>query len=217
MKSLFSKRKQSKNFFLPGSSSGYGSGSVGGEGSSELSSHEPMSEADDRSENRGSLDDADSTSSPSQEPVYNIPAPVWNGSILWKVPFNGRGLAEKRFVRIKRAPRSGLHATPIRVISRNHSENVISYIVSPPTIVWSNPEKPDDIHNAREVVLSGNFRLVEGYESRAFLKSIDSSKPSLFPSFLLFPYLFSSHLISDRASSPSGATLLLNHHRITHR
>jgi hypothetical protein len=180
MKSLFSKRKQTKNFFLSGPGSGHGSeslggSSLGGEGSSELSSHEPMSETDDRSESR-SLDEADSASSFSQEPVYNIPVTVWNGSILWKVPYNGRGLAEKRFVRIKRAPRSGLHAAPIRVISRNHSENKVSYIVTPPTIVWSNPEKPDDIHNAREVVLNGSFRIVEGYESRAFLKSLDSSK-----------------------------------------
>lgn len=120
------------------------------------------------------------SSSPNQEggvkPLYNLPITIWNGSILWKIPYNGRGIAEKRFVRLKRAPRNGASAIPIRIISRNRSENKIHYIVFPPTLVWSNPEKVDDINNSREVVLSGAVGLTEGYDSKAFLKCIETSK-----------------------------------------
>jgi hypothetical protein len=133
---------------------------------SDSSSHEP-SEADDLELSLGK-----------EEPIYNLPLTVWNGSILWKIPYSGKGLAEKRYVRIKRAPTSGRHAAPIRLISRKpQAENErLQYIVTPPTIVWSNPEKADDINNGREIVLTGAMDLLEGYESRAFLKNLDTSE-----------------------------------------
>lgn len=145
-----------------------------------------QSEYDDNEDDHNERDREDvekeynsSTNSTSPKPVYNLPITVWNGSILWKIPYNGRGLAEKRYVRLKRAPSSGASAIPVRVISRNRSGNRIQYIVTPPTLIWSNPEKVDDINNAREIVLSGALDLVEGYESRAFLKSLEASEYQL--------------------------------------
>jgi hypothetical protein len=148
--------------------------------SSELSSHEP-SETDDTTEENMT-----------REPIYNLPLTVWEGSLLWKIPYSGRGLAEKRYVRIKRAPRNGQHAAPVRLISRQlqTEEEKIQYIVIPPTVVWSNPEKADDINNGREIVLSGAMDLLEGYESRAFMKNLDTSAfPPSLTSFMLLLYL----------------------------
>lgn len=113
--------------------------------------------------------------------VFNMPVTVWQGSILWKIPYNGRGIAEKRFVRIKRAPLNGDHAMPVRIISRSNrstSQRYTDYghIVFPPAIVWSNPEKADDSQNAREVRLDGAVQITEGYESRAFLKGLKKSQ-----------------------------------------
>ena len=125
-------------------------------------------------------------------PVFNLPIKVWKGSLLWKIPFKGSQLAEQRFVRIKRAPLNGEHAMPIRVISRDRALDQLSFIVFPPTIVWSNPEKVDDINNGRELILDGPIDILDGYESKAFQKGLTKSN-HLFIHILLY---FASHFFN---------------------
>ena len=104
-----------------------------------------------------------------------LPMLLWKGDILWKVPFNGRGLPERRLVMIKRASSPGPHAKPVQVLSAGASQDTtgapVAYIIYPPTLVWANPDKPDDLSNARELSLFEGAHLVEGHKSTAFWKS----------------------------------------------
>lgn len=113
--------------------------------------------------------------------MASLPQLLWKGGILWKIPFNGRGLPERRLVMIKRVHRPTAKSKPVRILGPDllFAETVtprkdgagVGYISFPPTVIWANPEKPDDLSNARELILGIGAHLVEGHQSPAFWKT----------------------------------------------
>jgi hypothetical protein len=106
-------------------------------------------------------------------PNYSgLPLLLWKGGILWKIPYNGRGRPERRHVMIKKALKPGKHARSVRIITKEDSSlHQTGLIYYPPTIMWANPDKPDDLQSARELTLFEGAHVVEGYQSSAFWKS----------------------------------------------
>lgn len=100
-----------------------------------------------------------------------LPQQCWRGMRLWKIPYSGTGLAEERNVRIKHAPAApGLNVRVIEVIQGQNKESKKGYIAFPPTLQWSDPGKADDKSNSRQLVLSKDDHVTEGYSSVAYLK-----------------------------------------------
>lgn len=142
-----------------------------------------------------------------------IPYILWKGGVLWKIPYNGKGLPEKRSVMIKRASKPGTHSKPVKVINKNSSsvqdDAPIVYIVYPPTIIWANPAKFDDISNARELSLYEGAHVVEGYNTSAFWKCKSRGSP-LPPQDLCFSVVTSTRSLDLAAESVSEATMWKN-------
>jgi hypothetical protein len=118
----------------------------------------------------------------SEQDLTSLPHLLWKGGILWKIPFNGRGLPERRLVMIKRVTRPTAKSKPVRILgpdllfapaetSTPRTGAGVGYISFPPTVIWANPEKPDDLSNARELSLSVGAHIVEGHQSPAFWKT----------------------------------------------
>jgi hypothetical protein len=111
--------------------------------------------------------------------LTSLPQLLWKGGILWKIPFNGRGLPERRLVMIKRVHRPTAKSKPVRILGPDllfadtftPRSSGVGYISFPPTVIWANPEKPDDLSNARELILGIGTHLVEGHQSPAFWKT----------------------------------------------
>ena len=122
---------------------------------------------------------------------------LWEGGLLWKVPFNGKGIPESRIVSLKRSASASIYAKAVRIIDgdkRGDSVNlmyrkgnnkggedgtIVGYIVYPPTLVWydANSERPDEIRNARELVLVEGSYIVTGHNTPAFSKLISREGP----------------------------------------
>lgn len=132
-------------------------------------------------------------SSPTEAPVdipttdrqYSaLPAVLWEGGKLWKVPYNGRGMPEERMVMIKKAPRPGVGARPVRVLARGEESKAngataipVAYIQHPPAIIWFSADKPQEEKFARELVLTTGAYLVEGHQTPAFWKMLTRGAP----------------------------------------
>jgi hypothetical protein len=41
---------------------------------------------------------------------------LWEGGFLWKIPFNGKGLPERRIVSVKRASYQSIYSKAVRLI-----------------------------------------------------------------------------------------------------
>jgi hypothetical protein len=107
----------------------------------------------------------------SQRKYSGLPQRCWKGTRLWKIPYSGVGLAEERKVRIKHAPAApGPHVKVIEVLQEEGVESKKGYMAFPPTLQWSNPDKADDRSNSRQLILSKDDQVTEGYSSVAFLK-----------------------------------------------
>ena len=112
-----------------------------------------------------------SSSSSSSSSTRGIPIILWEGCIVWKIPFNGKSIPELRQVAIKRASRPGPHAIPVHVVDASGETVIpIAYISSPPTLTWHNPNKSGEYRNARELILSDDAHLLRGRETAAFQK-----------------------------------------------
>lgn len=147
-------------------------------------------------------------SAPADSKYSGLPVLLWKGAILWKIPYNGRGLPERRLVMIKRATRPGPRAKPVQVVNAGTSQSGLSapvaYIIYPPTLIWANPDKPDDLSNARELSLYEGAHLVEGHQSPAFWKSKNRGNP-LPPEKLCFSVVTSTRSLDLAAESVNEA------------
>ena len=115
---------------------------------------------------------------PREEPALTIAARLWDGGYLWKIPYNGKGAAEKRIVALKRAkvyPSPGSRAVIINREGKIGSPD--NFIVFPPTLVWYNSDKPGEVKNARELILYEGSCLIEGHNTNAFHKLVSRDKP----------------------------------------
>mmetsp|Transcript_24624 Transcript_24624/g.36263 ORF Transcript_24624/g.36263 Transcript_24624/m.36263 type:complete len:2041 (+) Transcript_24624:160-6282(+) len=136
-----------------------------------------------------------------------LPLLLWKGAILWKIPYNGRGLPERRLVMIKRASHPGPRAKPVSILSGDEmgaNKSPLGYIVHPPTIIWANPDKKDDLGNARELTLYEGAHVVEGHQSPAFWKCKSRGNP-LPPEQLCFSIVTSSRSLDLAAESVQEA------------
>lgn len=113
----------------------------------------------------------------------SLPAVLWDGGKLWKVPYNGKGMPEERIVMIKRALRPGPQARPVRILSKGE-ENTdgaasvpVAYIAYPPAIIWYSADKPNESKFAREIVLVDGAYLVDGHQTPAFWKMVNRGTP----------------------------------------
>jgi ankyrin repeat protein len=137
-----------------------------------------------------------------------FPMLLWKGAILWKIPYNGRGVPERRLVMIKRAPLPGKKAKAVTLLmsedsssSKKHTKKEANtYIVNPPTIIWANPEKSNDLKNARELVLFEGAHIVLGHQSPAFWKSKNRGTP-LPPEQFCFSIITNSRSLDLAAES----------------
>jgi hypothetical protein len=111
--------------------------------------------------------------SQSSSPDYSgLPLILWKGGILWKIPYNGNGRPERRHVVIKKSSKAGKHSRTVKIITNSESSlHQTGLIFYPPTILWANPDKPDDLQHARELTLYEGSHVVEGYQSPAFWKN----------------------------------------------
>ena len=136
-----------------------------------------------------------------------FPMLLWKGGILWKIPYNGRGVPERRLVMIKRAPLPGKKSKPVRLLITNADGSTVkskksseTYISDPPTIIWANPDKPSDIKSARELVLYEGAHIVLGHQSPAFWKSKNRGTP-LPPEQFCFSIITNSRSLDLAAES----------------
>ena len=143
----------------------------------------------------------------SKDNCSTFPMLLWKGAILWKIPYNGRGVPERRLVMIKRAPLPSKKAKPVQILVPNEDGNVNkkskkteAYIVNPPTIIWANPEKANDLKNARELVLYEGAHVVMGHQSPAFWKSKSRGTP-LPPEQFCFSIITNSRSLDLAAES----------------
>lgn len=51
----------------------------------------------------------------SEEDVVDIQRILWEGGFLWKIPFNGKGLPERRIVSVKRASCPSIYSKAVRI------------------------------------------------------------------------------------------------------
>jgi len=137
-----------------------------------------------------------------------FPMLLWKGGILWKIPYNGRGVPERRVVMIKRATLPGKKSKPVQLLVTNADGSTTikkkksseTYIANPPTIIWANPDKPSDLKNARELVLYEGAHIVLGHQSPAFWKSKNRGTP-LPPEQFCFSIITSSRSLDLAAES----------------
>ena len=122
---------------------------------------------------------------------------LWEGGLLWKVPFNGKGIPESRIVALKRSASASIYSKAVRIIdgneggasvnlmygkgnnNRGEDGTIEGYIVYPPTLVWydADSDRPDEIKNARELVLAAGSHIVTGHSTPAFSKLISKKGP----------------------------------------
>ena len=161
----------------------------------------PLPESSRKTTRSGTSSHASQKKGNNTRKYSGLPMEIWKGSILWKIPYGGGGLAETRRVRIKHAP-----AAPgprVKVIDLKPStqeqgqgrlrgvEPRKGHMAFPPTLQWSNPDKPDDKSNCRELVLSKDDQVIEGYKSVAFLKGKSKgvpATPALCDKYALVPF-----------------------------
>ena len=146
-----------------------------------------------------------------------FPMLLWKGAILWKIPYNGRGVPERRLVMIKRAPLPGKKAKAVHLLGTTAESGTTTtrtsnkkqstpntaadtYIVNPPTIIWANPDKASDLKNARELVLYEGAHIVLGHQSPAFWKSKSRGTP-LPPEQFCFSIITNSRSLDLAAES----------------
>ena len=143
----------------------------------------------------------------SQHP--SIPMILWEGGGLWKIPFNGKGPAERRTLVVKRSPQPGQHARPIRVLA--HGEEVeggavavpVAYISFPPILCWMNPAAASS-SGAREMLLMDGTYVVGGHNTPAFWKYVNRGG-ALPGASLCFSVVTSSRTLDLAADSPEEA------------
>lgn len=146
----------------------------------------------------------------SKNPQMSIPFILWQGGVLWKIPYNGKGLPEKRTIMLKRALKAGPKSKAVSVLQSEDIEYdtgivpPVAYISFPPTLTWSNPAKFEDANNARELTLYEGAHVVTGYNSPAFWKSKSRGCP-LPPEELCFSVVTSSRSLDLAAESKNEA------------
>lgn len=112
------------------------------------------------------------SSQPPTSSSPGLPLILWKGGILWKIPYNGNGRPERRHIVIKKSSKAGKHSRTVKIITNSESAlHQTGMIFYPPTILWANPDKPDDLQHARELTLYEGAHIVEGYQSPAFWKN----------------------------------------------
>jgi hypothetical protein len=108
------------------------------------------------------------------EACDQVPSLLWNGSYLWKVPFNGKGPPEQRIVSLKRASYPGLYSRKVEIIDKkgdpvDHSKGPV-YMSYPPTLIWYSSNSKGEFRNPRELILYEGSHMVEGHSTPAFWK-----------------------------------------------
>ena len=115
--------------------------------------------------------------------VIYLPKLLWEGGFLWKIPFNGRGAPERRFVAIKRAAHASIYARAISVSKNGVADGsvangVTGYMCYPPTLIWHDCDKSGrEIKNAREMALVEGAHVVAGHNTPAFWKLASRDGP----------------------------------------
>ncbi len=113
-----------------------------------------------------------------QEEAKVICSILWDGGYLWKIPYNGKGAAERRIVALKRAT---VYPSPtsraVRIDRGGSLSPPENYIAFPPTLMWYNSEKPGQVKNARELILYDGTCLMEGHNTNVFFKLANSDRP----------------------------------------
>lgn len=154
-----------------------------------------------------------SKESPKKAPKYTgLPMILWNGGILWKIPYNGKSLPETRMVMIKRAPAPGPKARPVRVLAQddaNVASIPVAYIAFPPTLIWASAENPGDMKHARELVLHDGTYIVEGHQTPAFWKILTKGNPAP-PAELCFSIVTGTRSLDLAAETRKEATMWKN-------
>ena len=144
-----------------------------------------------------------------------LPSVLWEGGKLWKIPYNGKGMPEERMVMIKRSPRPGSQARPVRVLAAGEvsSDGAVSipvaYIEYPPTLIWYNADKPNESKFARELVLVEGAYVVEGHQTPAFWKLVNRGSP-MPPKELCFSIVTSNRTLDFAAESLREANIWKN-------
>ena len=122
---------------------------------------------------------------PSEEDIVEIEKILWDGAFLWKIPFNGKGMPERRIVSVKRAAYASIYSKAVRIKSEETSMNVLNgtnsvvgYIVYPPTLIWYDSDKLGEIKNARELILVEGAHVVAGHSTPAFWKLSNRDGPT---------------------------------------
>ena len=138
--------------------------------------------------------------------LLQIPLSLWEGTVVWKIPFNGKSMPEKRLVAVKRATRSGLHATPACVVTNDGGIIIpLVYIALPPTVIWRNPENGKS--NARELILEEGAHLLRGYATPAFRK-VSKRKITLPSPDVCFSVVSSTRTLDVATETPALANEL---------
>ena len=121
------------------------------------------------------------------EDILDVHKILWEGGFLWKIPFNGKGIPERRTVSIKRAPYPSIYSKAVRVLGGGTSNDVLAggglgtiagYISYPPTLIWYDPDKAGEELNARELALVDGAHVVSGHGTQAFWKLSDREGPT---------------------------------------
>lgn len=121
------------------------------------------------------------------EDILDVHKILWEGGFLWKIPFNGKGIPERRTVSIKRAPYPSIYSKAVRILGGGTSNDVLAggglgtiagYISYPPTLIWYDPDKAGEELNARELALVDGAHVVSGHSTPAFWKLSDREGPT---------------------------------------
>lgn len=114
-----------------------------------------------------------------------IPRILWDGSQIWKIPYNGKGGAERRYLTIKKAPRSSDNTIPIQ-LEDDSPKSIPRFIFYPPTLVWFAGSGPGDVISPRELELLSDSKLISGRSTSAFEKYMMNQRDSRLDENLCF-------------------------------
>eukprot|EP01041_Mallomonas_annulata_P005865 gene5865-11842_t len=136
-----------------------------------------------------------------------LPILLWEGGGLWKIPFNGKGPAERRTVAIKRAGMPGPNARPVRIIAKGEdlvhgaAAVPVAYTAFPPTLTWFNPASAGERKNTRELMLTDGTYTAAGSNTPAFWKYLSRAQGAVPRTTVCFSVVTSTRTLDLAADS----------------
>jgi hypothetical protein len=147
--------------------------------------------------------------------LRDIPLLLYEGGLLWKIPFNGKSYPQQKWVRLKRPHHDGTTGMTIASLAPQRMPDTSGLaktvkLRSPLTLCWIDPEKAQDFCNARELVVDPGAYIVTGHNTPAFFRLASRGKDSTPAPTLCFSIVTGVRTLDFAAENPQLSLQWIN-------